>query len=57
MTETACARCARPRSGDDPATALAWVRDTDDRGTRWFCPACARDSLRGIEAKLRSEWW
>ena len=56
MTER-CDRCGRVRSDDDPVAALAWVSDTDDRGARWYCPACAREHLRSIEAKLQSEWW
>ncbi|GGS44441.1 MULTISPECIES: hypothetical protein [Actinokineospora] len=56
MTER-CARCGRPRDDADPAARLAWVRDTDERGTRWYCPECAREHLRSIEAKLTSDWW
>ncbi|GAA4420555.1 hypothetical protein ACFQV2_05790 [Actinokineospora soli] len=52
-----CDRCGTPKTDTDPVEALSWVRDTDERGTRWFCPRCARDHLRSIEAKLQSEWW
>lgn len=52
-----CARCSRSRAEADPLTALAWVRETDERGERWLCPPCARRHLRDIEGKLPAEWW
>ncbi|MGW5055232.1 hypothetical protein [Actinokineospora sp. NPDC004072] len=56
MTER-CDRCGRSRDDVDPLDRLAWVRDTDERGSRWHCPRCAREHLRSIEAKLSAEWW
>lgn len=56
MTVT-CARCGRPRADDDAVTAMSWVTDNDERGSRHYCPRCARENIRGIEAKLKDEWW
>ena len=40
---------------------LDWMVETDPRrpelGQRQYCPACARQHLRSIEAKLDAEYW
>jgi len=37
---------------------ITWVRDSDPRrGPAWICDRCARENLRGIEARLDQEWW
>lgn len=58
ITCTLCGRVADPDADGDPP--LAWCTDTDSRDksrTRWICPGCARDNVRGIEAKLDPEFW
>jgi len=52
-----CERCGRDRAEDTDAEALAWASDTDDSGTRWLCPSCARRHVRDIEGKLPREYW
>jgi hypothetical protein len=52
-----CRRCgaARDRTAAD---AIAWVLERDPDGREhWLCPACAREHVRDIEAKLPHEWW
>jgi hypothetical protein len=42
----------------DPADTLSWLREYDRRrGPTLICPACARQHLRAIEAKLDQEYW
>ncbi|HVK23189.1 MAG TPA: hypothetical protein VM677_17675 [Actinokineospora sp.] len=55
--EPTCSMCGKPRAGATAVEALAWVTDTDERGTRWLCPACARTHVRSIEGKLPAEYW
>jgi hypothetical protein len=57
VTGESCARCGRSRAEDDALTAMSWVTDVDERGSRQYCPRCARENIRGIEAKLKDEWW
>ena len=52
-----CSVCGAAPAEDDTA-ALAWMRETDQRGrATWVCPACTREHVRSIEAKLDQEWW
>jgi rubredoxin len=50
-----CGRVADPAAEGDPP--LAWSTELIDAGTRWICPACTRDHVRSIEAKLDQAWW
>lgn len=52
-----CERCGRDRAEDTGAVALTWASDTDDSGTHWLCPSCARSHVRDIEGKLPREYW
>ena len=54
-----CAWCGAVGPGEDhPGAALTWTREADRTGrTRAYCPACARDHLRSIEAKLDDRYW
>jgi hypothetical protein len=61
VTVLTCALCGTTLdANDDEQTgmaALAWVTSTErDREIR-YCPSCARDNLRAIEAKLDGEFW
>jgi hypothetical protein len=47
----ACSRCGR--SSDD--VPLDWVVETAPQ--RQYCPACAREHLRSIEANLDEAYW
>lgn len=52
----ACARCGRPPAAGGPG--LDWASEkTPGRGTRYLCPQCVRQALRGIEARLDGEDW
>ena len=51
-----CAWCGRGYD-DDPTAALTWVTSTEGGRLRRYCPACAREHLRSIEAKLDQEFW
>lgn len=57
MTETpvACAWCGTVAPGG--TAPLDWVADVAGGRTRHYCPTCAREHLRSIEAKLEQEWW
>lgn len=49
-----CIICGAVRDRSD----LTWVAEKEPDGrTRWLCPACARQHVRDIEAKLPHEWW
>ena len=54
-----CGASAQPASG--PEIPLDWMVETDPRrpelGQRQYCPDCARQHLRSIEAKLDAEYW
>lgn len=57
-----CARCgAVGPADDDVAAALAWAREraAPDGAApmRAYCPSCAREHLRSIEAKLDEQYW
>ncbi len=40
------------------AAPITWIRERDPRrGQVWICDRCARENLRGIEARLDQEWW
>lgn len=51
----ACARCGR--EADDAAAVLTWTLDHHDHGYEWVCPACSRDHVQDIEARLDLEDW
>ncbi|WP_165358424.1 hypothetical protein [Haloactinopolyspora alba] len=36
---------------------LEWVSSVEGGRTVYYCPRCARDNLRAIEARLDSSWW
>jgi hypothetical protein len=56
-----CDWCGAPSGESQPP--LGWVTsvETGDAaragGRRVYCPACAREHVREIEAKLDSNWW
>ncbi|WP_433501863.1 hypothetical protein ACQP04_18720 [Pseudonocardia halophobica] len=52
-----CERCGATVEPGDPAR-LAWSveREPDGRDSA-LCPACAREHVRDIEARLPREWW
>jgi hypothetical protein len=59
---TTCVRCGTVAStdatGDDSVSAPpGWSWAPSERGIEWMCPACTRDNVRAIEAKLPEEWW
>lgn len=61
VTVVVCALCGTTL--DDAAdeqsklAALSWV-SSHERGTELhYCPACAREHLRDIEAKLDAAYW
>lgn len=68
---TACSLCGGSPPDDDSAGAgagadegadegevpLGWVSSVENGALRVYCPACAREHLRSIEAKLDSAWW
>jgi hypothetical protein len=49
-----CTRCGTSANEGMP---LDWALSTE--AGRWlaYCPVCARDNLRAIEAKLDSAYW
>ncbi len=49
-----CAWCGTP-GGEHPP--LDWVLSTEEGRTVAYCPSCARDNLRSIEAKLDQAYW
>lgn len=51
-----CAVCGRT-APDDETWRLTWVSGVERGRTVMTCDRCARENLRGIEAKLDSEWW
>lgn len=53
-----CATCgATPAPQDRDAALVTWTRGTEDGRSEWTCPACSREHLRSIEAKLQRQWW
>lgn len=50
-----CATCGTP--ADDELAVLTWMLDVSDTGWTWICPACSRDHVRDIEARLDPSWW
>lgn len=58
MAVITCAWCGTAVDpAGDPAAALTWTMSVEGSAERWFCPRCARDHLRSIEAKLDSGDW
>ncbi|HEX5996436.1 MAG TPA: hypothetical protein VFY84_14955 [Jiangellales bacterium] len=51
---TVCARCGTPAGDQVP---LDWVLSTEGGRRLYYCPSCARENLRAIEAKLDSADW
>jgi len=56
-----CSLCGAAAPSADAAAPLDWMVEADPRhpelGQRQYCPACARQHLRSIEAKLDAEYW
>ncbi len=52
----ACATCGRA-APDDDSWRLTWATGVERGQVVLTCDRCARDNLRGIEAKLDPEWW
>jgi hypothetical protein len=50
-----CAWCGRAAPGD--GVPVDWVGDATEGRQRHYCPTCAREHLRSIEARLDQEWW
>ncbi len=49
-----CVLCGIAASG--PTTL--WMFGKDRSGSdSWYCPDCARENLRSVEAKLDRQWW
>ncbi|GAB3594611.1 hypothetical protein GCM10027446_18750 [Angustibacter peucedani] len=51
-----CATCGAT-APDDGTWRLTWSTGVEHGRSVHTCDRCARDNLRGIEAKLDSEWW
>lgn len=49
-----CALCGAA-GGERPP--LDWMLSTEEGRTVAYCPSCARDNLRAIEAKLDQAYW
>lgn len=49
-----CARCGAV-GGEQPP--LDWVLGTDAGRSEAYCPRCARENLRAIEARLDPAYW
>ncbi len=47
--------CGTAAEGDD--VPVGWSTASSERGVQWLCPACTREHVRSIEAKLEQEWW
>lgn len=54
-----CATCgAAPTTAEGEAEArLTWAMGIEGGRTVWTCATCSRTYLRGMEAKLDSQWW
>ena len=50
-----CAWCGRTAPGE--GVPVDWVGDVAEGRQRYYCPVCAREHLRSIEARLDQEWW
>ena len=61
MTLLTCAVCGTTLDADadeqSGLLALAWVASYERGRDLRFCPQCARDHLRAIEAKLDAEYF
>ncbi len=51
-----CATCGTAAPADG-SWRLTWATGIERGEHVMTCDRCARDNLRGIEAKLDSEWW
>jgi hypothetical protein len=49
--------CASCRSVADTARPVTWSTALEGGLRVWTCERCAREHLRGIEAKLDRAWW
>jgi hypothetical protein len=49
-----CSSCGNVAGNALPVT---WSAAIEDGARVWTCERCAREHLRGIEAKLDSTWW
>jgi len=52
-----CDMCGVRPSDDPEATPITWVTSLENGVPKVYCPDCARENIRSIEAKLDSEWW
>jgi hypothetical protein len=50
-----CSWCGRTAPAD--GVPLDWVDDVVGDRAKHYCPTCAREHLRSIEARLDQEWW
>jgi len=61
QTLLTCAVCGKTLDADaddrSQLLALAWVASHERGRDLRFCPQCARDNLRSIEAKLDIEYF
>ncbi|MEZ5115088.1 MAG: hypothetical protein R2737_02365 [Candidatus Nanopelagicales bacterium] len=58
MSVLTCSWCGTTVNEDaDPLAAMTWTVSVEGDAVRRYCPACARDNLRSIEAKLDSPDW
>ena len=61
MTILVCALCGTSLDANDDEqsgmAALTWVTSTERGREIRYCPACARDNVRAIEAKLDGDFW
>lgn len=42
---------------DSEDLPLTWVTSLENGRRLVYCDRCARENVRGIEAKLDSDWW
>ena len=61
VTVLVCAQCGQSLDSEadeqSGMAALSWVSSHERGRDLFYCPACARDNLRSIEAKLDVEYW
>ena len=47
----------RPHEQSADAPPLGWSMSVEKKRVTYQCPACAREHIRSIEAKLSEEYW
>jgi hypothetical protein len=55
MAHPTCALCGLEAEGED--LPLTWVTSVENGRRLVYCDRCAREHVRGIEAKLDNAWW